>query len=658
MRNLKLVLLAAACVPAVQGEIPSWVREFATTAHPKYPASTKAVVLLNEEKVSVDASGKRATQVRKVIKVLTAEGRSEAAGMIFYDESGSKIREARGYLLHADGKTREYARKDFVEATAKPSYSLYSSQKLLILRAADSADAGSVFAYEFTFDEQKVFSQFWFEFQDDLPAVLSRFQLTVPSGWTAEAKAFNGASAQAQVNGDTYTWEARGLKPFEREPAAPGMWSQLPRIGVSMRPVGAAQTGPLVAFTSWRDVSVWKCKLSDPQAEVTAAVEAKVKELTAGKPGGPASLESIRAMAEFAQKIRYVSISTNLSRGGGYVPHTADAVLKAAYGDCKDKSNLLRAMLKSAGVESYMVSIYSGNPRFTQEEFPSPSQFNHAILAIRVPDAVTLPAVLTHPEAGRLLLFDPTDAYVPFGFIPVHEQNSRALLMAGEKGGLIRAPVTSPSQNHVDRRWTMELQPNGGLNGKLEETATGQEAFDNREELESRSKDGFRKRLEAWISSAVPGAKVASIEAAFDPATNSFRTALAFEAADYAKIMAGRLWMVRSAPMPFNSTPNVNKPTREQPLILHAASFSETVDWTMPNGLALDETPDQVELQGSFGKFHVAWKQQGRDKVRVERVLTLEEQLLPASEYKKVRDFFLKFHGAEAAPIVLAATAR
>ena len=136
-------------------------------------------------------------------------------------------------------------------------------------------------------------------------------------------------------------------------------------------------------------------------------------------------------MAEFAQKIRYVSISTNLSRGGGYVPHTADAVLKAAYGDCKDKSNLLRAMLKSAGVDSYMVSIYSGNPRFTQEEFPSPSQFNHAILAIRVPDAVTLPAAFTHPEVGRLLLFDPTDAHVAFGFIPSHEQNSRALLMAG-----------------------------------------------------------------------------------------------------------------------------------------------------------------------------------------------------------------------------------
>jgi hypothetical protein len=122
--------------------------------------------------------------------------------------------------------------------------------------------------------------------------------------------------------------------------------------------------------------------------------------------------------------------------------------------------------------------------------------------------------------------------------------------------------------------------------------------------------------------------------------------------------MAGRLWMVRSAPMPFNSTPNVNKPTREQPLVLHAASFSESVDWVIPAGLAIDETPDQVELQGSFGRFHVAWKQHGKDKVRVERVLMLEEQLLPAAEYKQVRDFFLRFHGAEAAPIVLAAAAR
>lgn len=636
-------------------EIPSWVREFATKEHPAYPAATKAVVLFNEEKVTVDDAGKHTTQVRKAIKILTNEGRSEAFGAIVFDNKGSRIRDARGYVLYAGGKTKEFTRKDFIEKS-NVDFELYSSQKALMLSAKDSVDPGSVFAYEFTFEEQKVFSQFPFWFQDDLPAVLSRFQLTVPSGWTADAKAYSGADPKPQATGDTFIWEARNLKPFEPEPSAPAIYSQLPRLSVGMRPAGgtpASTAVSLASFASWKEVSVWKSKLSDPQAEVSAAVEAKVRELTAGKAAG--SLESIRALAEFAQGIRYVAISTNIARGGGYVPHTADAVLKASYGDCKDKANLLRAMLKAAGVESYMVSIYSGNPRYAQEDFPSPFQFNHAILAIRAPEsAPALPAMFTPPGLGRFLLFDPTDSHVPFGYLPGHEQNSFALLVAGEKGSLFKTPSTKPADNHVDRKWKVALTDEGGLTGTLEEITTGQEAFDNRRELESLSKDGFRKRLEARISRGVPGAELTSFEPVYDVATNSFRTRMTFKASNYARIMAGRLWAVRTAPMPFNGTPNVNKPTREQPVLLRAASFAETIDWEIPAALKLDELPDPGKLSSPFGSFQSTWKQDG-SRVHVERGLTLENTILPVEDYKQIREFFLRFHGAESAPIVLTA---
>jgi transglutaminase-like putative cysteine protease len=46
--------------------------------------------------------------------------------------------------------------------------------------------------------------------------------------------------------------------------------------------------------------------------------------------------------------------------------------LSRGYGDCKDKANLMRAMLRVLKIESYPIAIYSGDPTFVREEWASP----------------------------------------------------------------------------------------------------------------------------------------------------------------------------------------------------------------------------------------------------------------------------------------------
>jgi hypothetical protein len=646
----QLLILSALALP-MAAEVPSWVRELSTATHPEYPAKTKAVVLFHEERVTAEETGKQTSQIRKVIKILTADGKREAVGAVTFDQKGSKVRDARAYLIYASGKTKEFGKKEFVEGEANSGAALYSTLRFLSVSASQEADPGSIFAYEITTEEQQIFSQFQFPLQDDLPHLLSRFQLTVPAGWTAEAKSYNGANPQAQSSGGTYTWEARNLKPFEREASAPSYSSQLPRIAVSMlRPEGSAN-GPVASFRTWVDVSTWESALVDPQAEVTPAIDAKAKELTAGMTDAMAKISAIGA---FVQKLRYVLILRNHARGGGYVPHKAEEILKASYGDCKDKSNLTRTLLKAVGIESWPVGIFSGDARYVQENFPSPHQFNHAILAISIPASAKFPAAFDNPQLGRLLLFDPTDPHVPLGYLPEHEQDSWALITAGPKGNLIRTPKTSPDQNRTERRWKMTLEADGSVLGELDELSTGQDAFDNRAQVEQLAAADFRKAIEAWISQSVPAAEVSGLEYKFDAAANTFRTQLKFKAPSFAKVMRGKLWMVRSAPVPFRGTPNVNKADREQPLIVRPLFLEESVDWTMPANLKLDELPDADALETAYGKYRSSWKANG-PAIRVERHLTLESSIIPASEYAKARQFFSRFRGAEAAPIVLLA---
>ena len=153
--------------------------------------------------------------------------------------------------------------------------------------------------------------------------------------------------------------------------------------------------------------------------------------------------ERIQAIGRYAQSVNHILIQIDLGRGGGYRPHSAADVFNKNYGDCKDKANLMRALLKSLGVELYPVVIYSGDPNHVEPEWPSPQQFNHCIIAVKVSEETQAPTIVKHPSLGRLLIFDPTDDDTPVGDLPDHEQGSYALLVAGDAGELMKMPRTS-----------------------------------------------------------------------------------------------------------------------------------------------------------------------------------------------------------------------
>lgn len=652
---LRCSFLSFSLLCLLQADVPGWFREVSSATHPTYPASTKGVSLFYEEIVRVEATGKQTSQIRKAIKILSRDGRREASGILTYDAKGSRVRDFKAWIIYPNGKTKEYTKKDFVEGMSHPEYTMYSTRRYYGVNAAADVDPGTVFGYESTLEEDTVFSQFIWPFQDDLPHLLSRFQLSLPPGWKAEARAYQGAKAEPELSGGNYTWESRKLNPIEREPGAPQLFSMLPRIAVSIvPPEGTPQTGgPVAFFRSWKDVARWQAELADPQAQVSAAIESKATQLSQGKSG---PLEKIRAMAEYVQKIRYVSITTNSARGGGYTPHKADDVLRLAYGDCKDKANLLRTLLKTIQVASYPLVIYAGDPRFTKEDFPSPHQFNHAILAISVPEAVQAAAAFTHPKLGRLLIFDPTDAYVPFGFLPDHEQNSNALLTtandAGEAGYLVKTPQTKAAENHCDRQWILQLGAEGDLQGELIETSTGQEAFDDRETFLRLPKDQFLKQLTTSFSRDMTGVVIDSMDSSYDEGAQRFRLMVRFHQPAYAKIMNGKLWMLRSMPLAYRQVPNVNLAKREQPLILRPLSFSEQVSWKLPEKLTLDELPRAERLEAVYGKYESNWTQNGT-QIFANRRLEIQPSVLPIEKYLQAREFFHRFNGSGEAAIVL-----
>ncbi len=639
-------LLAAATFGAE--DAPGWLRDAASLKLPVYAAKTPAVVLLSEERIVVEESGRVTTTSRKAIKILNREGRRDAVARMIYLTGTGKIKDLRAWIISPSGDARKLAKEHFIDAALSDG-NLYDEARARVVNAQNEVDTGSVFGYEGIQEEKSAFTQYDWNFQDRLPALVSRFVLTVPDGWRAEAVTFNHEAVPAAAQNGTYSWELHDLAPLEREPGSPNLAALVPRLAVSFFPSAGAKPGLGRSMATWGDVSQWLSELSDPQAKITSDISDKAKALT---DGAATEFAKIAAISQAVQGVKYVSVQTGLGRGGGYRPHTAADVFQKQYGDCKDKANLMRTMLAAIGIKAYMLSIYSGDRTYVRQEWPSPQQFNHAIVAVSVSAAVNSPAVVTHPQLGRLLIFDPTDEFTPLGDLPWHEQGSWALVDAGAQGSLIRVPSLPAASNRVERESDLTLSAQGDLQANVRETAYGQEAVELRRMYKSAAKSDFTKWIERWLAAGAPNSSVKNVESTDTYGEGKFTLNLGLSSEHYAQMPQNRMLIFRPAVLHRRDAVRLTAIKRTQPVVLEAQLFEETVHVALPAGFKVDEMPDSAQLKTPFGTLAASWKMEG-GKLVFKRRLEVPSITVAPGQYDALRDFFDQVTGAEQAPVVL-----
>lgn len=651
LKRIMLSLLAAMILPvtALAGdEPPAWLKQAAAITVPPYGKDVHAVVLHHESRKTVNEDGKITTVASYAVRILAREGRGYAEAGESYNTGSSKVKEMRAWLLRPSGEVKSYGKKEIVDAALAPN-DVYNEVRLKTISASDDADAGCVFGYEIVSEEREVFSQFIWPFQSFSPVVLSRVTVALPQGWRAEGVTFNHAKLEPTVNGATYTWEMRNLPPVEDEPARPSSAKLLASMAINIHPPAGKNT-LLRAFSDWKDVSRYASELHDPQAAFTEPMAAKARELTAN---AKTEFERIQALGRYAQNVNYISIQMSVGRGGGYRPHAAADVFSKNYGDCKDKANLMRALLKSLGIESYPVVIYSGDPHHVRQEWPSPQQFNHAIIAVKVSDETNAPTVIKHSTLGRLLIFDPTDDDTPVGDLPDHEQGSYALIVAGEAGELMKMPTTPPEANRLDRLVEAELSGEGELTAKVSERSFGQAAVNERRLFKRSARPQYLKNVERWITQTAPSANVLKAEPADDAPAGKFALDVEFKSPSYAQSMRGKLLVFKPAVVSRRAAVFLIEAKRKHPVVLKAEAYTETVKIKLPAGFEADEWPEAVELNQPFGNYAAVCEVKDGQLI-FKRTLVLKPATIPVEQYTAVRSFFERIRAIEQSPVVLA----
>ena len=634
MLGLLLALLYAPAVMA--GDAPGWMHALVNVPLPAHDDKTDAVLLYSQTSISVQSADKVKETVREAYKILRPGGR-EYGSVFVYLNSHRKITGLRGWCIPAQGKDYEVKDKDAIEISLPKieNSELVTDVKDRVLHIP-AADPGNIIGYEYEVEEQPMLLQEYWGFQEQVPVRESHFQLLLPPGWEYKTAWLNHPEVKPTQLGNSSEWVVTDVPGLRREEDMPPWFGVAGHMLVDLLPPGGTAIN---SWTSWQQTGNWYRALTAGRTEASPEIKQKVAVLT---PPNSSLLGKMRALAQFVQHdIRYVAIELGI---GGHQPHFASDTFVHRYGDCKDKVTLMGSMLHEIGVDWYYVLINTRRGAVGPET-PANASFNHAIMAIKLPEGLSndsLTAVLLHPKLGGLLFFDPTNELTPFGQISGALQANYGLLVTPDGGELIQLPTQPANLNGIQRTAKFTLDPKGGLVGSVSETRTGDRATYERWSMKNVTRSSERiKPIEQLLSGSVSNFRITKATVVnLDQTDLPFGFNYSFEVAEYAQT-AGDLLLVRPRVVGSKASALLEtKEPRKFPIeFAGPVRDTDSFEITVPAGYEVDELPPPVDAEMSFASYHSKTEVKG-NVIGYTRTFEIKELSVPVGQADQLKKFY------------------
>jgi hypothetical protein len=379
--------------------------------------------------------------------------------------------------------------------------------------------------------------------------------------------------------------------------------------------VSTADFQPLFLATSLNrleDIGTQYYEQSHRKVVVTPDISALAARLAGSREGEDAARV---IYAWVAANIRYVAVY--MDPNDGWVPHAADAVLKAGYGDCKDHVVLMQALLAARGIEADAAMIDWGS-----RTLPAPlwvPQFNHAILYL--------------PQYDRYL--NPTNPYARYGTLDPRLAGKLAVIATPEGGRIGHTPPTDPARNVETMTSTIRLDDDGTLEGAAtikvlptEESWMRSEvaAADSPEELADRLLEDSPEGGFGTVSSSSPHDLTRPLSVL---ATWRSPRAVAFQGTQaFVPVPEG------PDPEPVSRLRQYLSPDgkRRFALLASAGTFIWTTHITISPTETVAALPSDVSMHNSAGGYDASYRQDGQE-ISVTRHLVLLHDVYEASAY-------------------------
>jgi hypothetical protein len=645
-----VILLGLFGSPA-NASIPDWLATACKMPTPPNCGNANGVVLLDQTRLDVNDTGIVSRVHRVAVRILTKQGSDLANAFVGYIDTSERVRTNDAWLTRLGKSVQSFSGKTWQDLAAADSGAIYNEFRVKSVDCSGEAIADDVFGYETRVEGKPLFNQFFETFGGALPVLEKQFQINVPVGWRIQAAAENSNTLTSSVsaNGCSQSWVLH-QRPFQpSEPWSAPIGGATPVVHGSFAPPEDMKAGTM-QFRNWEDVAAWQLRMAEPQCDFDQQLRIKADQLVAGCSDTAAR---VRAVCAFVQNLQYVANNRNLGLGFGYRPRKASEVVAKGYGDCKDKVNALRALLREAGMRSHPVTVLADDDPQIWAAWPSPMQFNHVIVGIEVDEGIKFPATISTRQWGRLLLFDPTDANTPLGGLPWILQGTKGLVNVENCDGLFDLPVLPSEQDWlVSRKVTMKLLPTGSVSGQTSLITYGQAGAETRNRLRNATARDLQVNITAALSGALPDVQVTNIKSADESEADNCSLKCEFAARKFAQLMPGSLAIVRLNVFGRGNIPTFTEKTRETPVMIHPIEQRDDITLELPAGFSVAECPANCALDSPYGRCIYVYELQ-KDTVRLHRSFTLFRRRVEPSDYAALRKFISDASKASQGTILL-----
>ncbi len=633
-------LLAIVPTPGLAGifsknqPVPDWALEANKTHTPDYAKDASSVILFEEYVESVDGSGRATERHRKVLRVLKPQGRKEACE-VSYDVD-EKINYLHAWTIAADEKQYMAQDTDFAEVGDTSIPIMLSTHKARVA-IPPAIDVGATVVCESEEILQPYLHETIWEIQQKIPVVSQALEVDLPAGRPHVQSWHSFKSVPpVEVAPNHWRWELKDMPALDLRdiPSRPEWAALAARMSVQWGDAAVEGTDK-----EWKAIGEWVTTLEADRPVPSPEITSFTQTLIAGAPDFYTRLSRITDSIQ--KNIRYFIVERGI--GGLQANHAAD-IFRNRYGDCKDKTTLLIAMLRVAGINAYYVPV---DDRRGIVDPNDPSLYgNHMITAIEIPVDVNdsrLLAVVKAHGGKRYLIFDPTNERTPVGNLPSYLQGSYGTLAAGDASQIIELPILPPDANGTVRKGAFTLAADGTLTGLVDTTHSGPEGADMRMILKYSDEKERRESLETAISHDVPGVVLNSFQFVQPSELDKpLEVHYKLTASQYAH-QAGALLLVRPRVVGSHAIPFNDKP-RTVPIDLSATGhWHDSFDITLPPGYVVDETPDPVNLDLDFASYHSNITAKD-DQLHYEREFVVRQVELPAAraaDFRKLESTIL-----------------
>ena len=401
------------------------------------------VWLLDEGVYKVQADGRTSRTTRQVVQILKQEA-AEAyrERQLSWNPDHDKLTVNWMRVVKPNGEViadhpEQVQDSDIPAEISTPTYSSTKVRRLSL----SGLEVGTILDFSVTTesDAPMMPGEFMFPWivTTPVPVMRSNLVVEVPAAMNPRITENNlyFKRRETVANGrKTYTWATDKVPKLKIEPFVPDSIVQGTRITVSP-PLG------------WTAIGEWYAPIATKAYTISPVVEEKMAKVMSG---AKSRSDSINALHDWvASDIRYVAIELGQ---GGYVPRSAETVVRTGFGDCKDKAMLFLAALKKIGVTGYpvLLNAFALTPRSS----PSLSQFNHMIAAIQTPNGYEY----TDLTAGNY----------PVGALPSSEQGGLAIVVKEKSAEQVTLPKLLSAATSVDTWIKGSLGNDGNFSGTVE----------------------------------------------------------------------------------------------------------------------------------------------------------------------------------------------